>query len=591
MSPAVPEPPSPPAASTDAVLPAAAPPSVGGGVRAALDRRPRLEGYLGALLGSLLVVLAMPDIGLGLPIVVALVPALALARTRPWRARLRLGWLMGFLYHVALFRWIPFTLTEMTPIPLPVTWVMWFLYAAWHGLMVGVFLALSEPVRRATVARAPALGAVAVALAFVAVEAAWPTIFPWSLGQALWQVGPAAAIQAFFGVPGLAFFVALANAAAVELWLARRGPAAMGPAPGAPRRAIVAAAATLGALLAAGTGWYLHAAGATPDRTLRVAIVQPNYTIEEKKHATAEMRKRLLTRLDGQLRSVAPGRFDLVVASEGSFPLLWRLDAETAGAAEPAVVATRQILAAVAEGPHTEAIIGGLRSGDVVPPAPGEPKGKTTRKIHNAAVHITADGKLAGHYDKRVLVPFSEYMPLSSLIPSLKGSVPGVGNFDPGDELCRFDVAGVHVACGICYETMFPGDMRAALGDDGRALLNLTIDTWFGKDVAPEMHLMTHASRAVELGVPLVRAALTGISALVLPTGEVAASLPLDVAGVLPVDVPLTDLATPYRAWGPVFLIVATAAAALALADALRRRRELFPPRVVSPGQDARLGP
>ncbi|MFO0746535.1 MAG: apolipoprotein N-acyltransferase [Myxococcota bacterium] len=359
------------------------------------------------------------------------------------------------------------------------------------------------------------------------------------------------------------------------------------------RRAVYVAAGTLAVLLALGFGWYLHALGADARRTLRVAILQPNWTLAEKKHATPEQRKKLLGRLDADLRKIPRDRYDLVVASEGTFPLLWRVDADTAPADDAQVAATRVIARAIAEGPHTEAIIGGLRAGDVLDAAAAaaSPTARAprppARKTHNSAVHLAADGRIVDHYDKRVLVPFSEYLPFSDLIPALKNAVSGIGNFDPGTTSCRFVVAGVPMGCGICYETMFADEMRASVGDDARVLLNLTIDTWFGKTVAPEMHLMAHASRAVELGIPLVRAALTGISALVSPTGEVVASMPVDGEGVLAVDVPITDLATPYRAMGPVFAWVAAALVVVALAEAFRRRRELFPPRVVKPTVDA----
>jgi len=526
-----------------------------------LVRSARARGWAAALVGALMVVLSFPNVDLGLPIVVALVPVLVLARDRAWRGRLKLGWAFGFAYHLVIFRWIPFTVTEMTPIPLPIAWLMWLAYAAWHGLMPGVFLALAEPARRAALARAPALSVVAVALVFVVVEWLWPSIFPWSLGHALWQVGPVANIQAYLGVPGLAFFVMLLNASAAELYL--RGS----------RRAIFVAAGTAITLLAAGWAWLAYASGAPVERTLRVAIVQPNYTLEEKKHATFDMRRKLLVRLDALVRAIPRDRYDLVVASEGSFPLHWQVHDEPGAKETAAGVATHQIGRALAEGPHADAIIGGLR-------ADGP-------DLHNAAVHLAPDGHVVSFYDKRVLVPFSEYLPGTSLFPGLKDAIPGIAGFVPGTAPCHFDAADTTIGCGICYETMFADETRASAGDDADLFVNLTIDTWFGKTIAPEMHLMAHASRAVELGIPLVRAALTGISAVVSPTGAILGRMPIDTAGVLPVDVPLQRLRTPYRAVGPLFVWLCGGLVLLLLLDALRRHRELSRRPVVQPAQDA----
>ncbi|MCC6622855.1 MAG: apolipoprotein N-acyltransferase [Deltaproteobacteria bacterium] len=523
--------------------------------------RERVVGWLAAAAGALMVVLAFPTVDLAFPIALALVPVLVRARALSWRQRLRLGWLMGFLYHVVLFRWLPFTLTEMTPIPLPVAWLMWWLYAAWHGLVIGVFLALAEPVRRLVAARAPALAAIAVALVFVAVEHLFPAMFPFSLGHAFGATPPVAALQALGGVPLLALFAALVQAALADAWTRDL-------------RSARAAGVALVVLAAAGAAWFVHADGAEPTRTLRVAVVQPNYTLAEKKKASVAQRQRLLDRFEAQIRALPRGRFDLVVASEGAFPLYWDVRAEEHPSSRAlASVATLRMGIAVAEGPACDTIIGGLRQGEAL--APHKPP------THNAAVLVGGDGKVRAHYDKRVLVPFSEYLPLSDLIPSLRGAIPGIGDFTPGEAPCRFDAAGTRVACGICYETMFQDETREAAQDDARLLVNLTIDTWFGRTVAPRMHLMAHASRAVELGLPLVRAALTGITAVVSPTGEVVASLPMDEPGVLAADVPLTELVTPFRVTGPIVPWVAVGLSLVLLALAFRARRELFPPGAV----------
>jgi len=539
--------------------------------------RDRVIDWLAALAGALMVVCAMPTADLAFPIVIALVPVLVRSRALPWKRRLRLGWLMGFAYHVVLFRWLPFTLTEMTPLPLPVAWLMWWLYAAWHGLVIGLFLALAEPVRRLVAARAPALSAIAVAVLFVAVEHVFPALFPFSLGHALWQVAPVAALQALGGVSLLALFVALLQAALADAWTRDL-------------RSARAAGLVALALAGAGAAWWVHAAGATPERTLRVAIVQPNYTLAEKKKADVARRQMLLDRFERQIRSLPRGRFDLVVASEGAFPMYWDVRAEEHPSSRAlASIATLRMGIAVAEGPGCDTIIGGLRQGDapvaVHPPGPSDAAARLP--THNAAVLVGGDGHIRAHYDKRVLVPFSEYLPLSDVFPGLRGAIPGIGDFTPGEAPCAFDAAGTRVACGICYETMFEDETRQAAGDDARLLVNLTIDTWFGRTVAPRMHLMAHASRAVELGLPLVRAALTGVSALVLPTGEVGASLPMDEPGVLAVDVPLTSLGTPFRATGPIVPWVALVASLMLLALAFRRRRELFPRGAVGPSRSA----
>jgi apolipoprotein N-acyltransferase len=293
--------------------------------------------------------------------------------------------------------------------------------------------------------------------------------------------------------------------------------------------------------LAAGWSWHLDAT--PPRRVLRVGAIQMGYTLEEKRGATLERRRRLFERFIDQLESIEPDRYDLLVASEGAYPLFWDLEVDTPEASARNALSTRStrgVQRAITSGPRTPIIVGGLRR-----PAGG--------KLRNSAVHLGADGHLAGSYDKRILVPFGETMPFSDVFPSLRTAVRGVGDFAPGEEPCRFEAAGERVACGICYESIFPGFTRETAQDDATLLVNLTIDVWFGRSTAPWFHLMVQASRAAELGVPLIRSALTGISAVVGPDGVPIALMPLGAAGVLEADVPLRDVVTPYRVVGPVF--------------------------------------
>ena len=226
------------------------------------------------------------------------------------------------------------------------------------------------------------------------------------------------------------------------------------------------------------------------------------------------------------------------------------------------LIATRRVLAAVREGPKADLVMGGLRRPD------GE-------QMRNAAVHIAPDGKIAGYYDKQHLVPFGEYMPGRDLFPSLRKAIKGISDFAEGEGPCQFRAAGEPMSCGICYETMFSDLVRDDLGD-AKLLLNLTIDVWFGDSTAPWFHLMVHASRAAEHSVPLIRAALNGISAVIGPDGTLTATVGLHADEILYADVPLLDTTTPYRAAGPFLRWLALVLAVALLIQARRRRRELF---------------
>lgn len=490
-----------------------------------------MHWFFAALFGALAVLLAFPTVGWVLPALVAWTPLLVLSRDSTWKERLLYGWLMGFAYQVVIFRWIIFTAREMSGLPTVAGVGLLILFGLWHGLMCGVFLALSEPARRAISSTSVSLEPLVIAALYAAIEWLWPVLFPWGLGHAFWQTGSVSSLMAWTGVPGLSFGV-MVFAASLALY---RGTRAVGD--------LRAGAVTLAVLLGLSVGWSMHIHGTTPRRTLRVGALQMNYTLEEKKGATLERRRRLAGRFHKTLRAIESRRFDLLIASEGAYPLFWDLEVDSqppGGTTSVATEATRAVQRSIAEGPGVDAIIGGLRR----PPG---------GQLHNSAVHVGPDGKLKGSYDKTILVPFGETMPLSDVFPALKNSIPGVGDFGRGDRPCRFDVLGERVACGICYESIFPGFTRATAAEDASLLVNLTIDVWFGRSTAPWFHLMVQSSRAAELGVPMIRSALTGISAIVGPDGVPTQVLPLGEHGLLAADVPLRDLVTPYRVVGPLF--------------------------------------
>ena len=514
-----------------------------------------MKALLAAVATGVTIALAFPSTGWFPLALVAWAPILVLARSWGTKRRFWMGWIVGFTTNVICFRWIDFTLDVMTNLP---DWshpVGLILFAAWHGLLAAIFLALAEPIRLAAERARAGSGAMMVAASFAALEWAFPFLFPWGYGQALWKVSAFTSVMALTGVAGLTFVAMAFNTLIADLWISRR------------RQALLWAAAILVPLLLFGGIWSL-AINATGDgRTLRVAILQPNHTLEDKQiiasgSAKARgVRRRLLSSFLAQVEELESGEHDLVVAPEGAYPFLWILDPNKNDPYQRANTwATRRVVMAVAKGPAADTIIGGLR-------LPGG-----DQRLRNSAVHFGPGGEILGLYDKQVLVPFGEYMPGRDMFPSLAESVRGISNFGSGDTPCRFEVAGEVASCGICYETLFEDATRQDLGD-ASLLLNLSIDTWFGEGVAAEFHLMSQAGRAAELGVPLLRAALTGISGVVGPDGVLGERLDVGVRGILKTEVTIPTIQTPYRMMGPLFRWIFVGLTLWALVDIWRARR------------------
>jgi apolipoprotein N-acyltransferase len=171
------------------------------------------------------------------------------------------------------------------------------------------------------------------------------------------------------------------------------------------------------------------------------------------------------------------------------------------------------------------------------------------QKLWNSAHALTPAGDIVATYDKRHLVPFGEYVPFRSILGFSKLTA-GRLDFTPGTGPRTIDLPGLPLAAIlICYEIIFPDEVP---GDGERPgwLLNITNDAWFGLTAGPYQHLAAARMRAVEHGLPLVRVANTGISAVVDGYGRIIASLPLGQAGVLDTDLPKSLPATVFARYG-----------------------------------------
>jgi len=175
------------------------------------------------------------------------------------------------------------------------------------------------------------------------------------------------------------------------------------------------------------------------------------------------------------------------------------------------------------------------------------------RRILNSLVAFGADGQPLAIYDKTHLVPFGEYLPLQETLEAigLEQLTRIRGGFDVGPSprpLLR--IPGLPaLAPLICYEAIFPGSVIQS-SERPAALLNVTNDGWFGNTTGPRQHFHQARVRAVEEGVPIIRSANNGISAVVDSFGGVTARLDLDVAGVVDANLPGTLPAPPYARFG-----------------------------------------
>jgi len=184
--------------------------------------------------------------------------------------------------------------------------------------------------------------------------------------------------------------------------------------------------------------------------------------------------------------------------------------------------------------------------------------------------YLFADGKPIATYDKFHLVPFGEYLPFEDFLArfGLTKVVGVAGDFSTGDGPHTVDVPGApQMSPLICYEMLFPGEVVP----DARArwMVNVTDDSWFGPWAGPEQHLLIARTRAIEQGLPVIRAANTGISAIIDSFGRMRMQLAIGRAGIIDSALPASIAPTPFARssdfgfWLLVLFCIAAAALAV----------------------------
>jgi apolipoprotein N-acyltransferase len=249
-------------------------------------------------------------------------------------------------------------------------------------------------------------------------------------------------------------------------------------------------------------------------------------------------------------RQAAAERAELVVWPETAAPTILRQD--------PGLLAS---LTATAADLGVPLLIGSID-------AAGDPP-----RFRNTAFLLTDQG-IVGRYDKIHLVPFGEFIPLSGVIGFVRGWAEFISELEPGTRTVVFQGPPAPYGVVICYEGIFPDLFRSFVRDGARLMVNMTNDAWFGRTSGPEQHLSMYPFRAVEHRVSVVRAANTGVSAFIAPSGQIVRRLNLFQRGLLTESVPLRVGRTVYTRLGvwPGLLALAVSAAALALTRARRAR-------------------
>ena len=418
-----------------------------------------------------------------------LLPALGLLafvvdRAPRRRAALLAGLAFGTAWHGLSFTWLQDTLVTMSGLHGWAAWLGVVLFGAWQGLAVGLWAVL----RRWLGAHGP-LADLAAAVAWAALDLAWPWIFPFPLASCLYRVPLLTQGADLVGVTGLsvlALFVGLRLASVAAAGASGRTRAL---------RLGLGVVLPVGLVVAYGA-LRLADADLPAARTLRVGWVQASALPDEKRAKDPHRRIAVVEREWAEMERLAAEGLDLMVLPEGGFTFYFQDDASDRLNFIPDVRQWSQRFLGFPDRTGVPLIFGSLR--------------KVKGRSRNAA-YVADRGVAPVIYDKRKLVPFGERIPFGDELPWLQGKVQGMAHLEPGSGSPLVKVAGLTAHLSICYEAIYPVTVAAeSRGAD--LLVNLTNDEWFGRTSAPEMHLMTQTFRSLETRRPLVRVTNTGIS-------------------------------------------------------------------------------
>jgi apolipoprotein N-acyltransferase len=473
--------------------------------RAWLERYPTLA----AALAGLAVAAALPPVYflpglLGMGVLVAL---LWQAGPRPLRA-FRLGTAFGFGFFAAGLYWVAIAFfvdaERFGALAVPAV----FLLCLGLGLTVGAAAAITA-LRRWRRVEALALAMAALWTLAEPLRGAWGLQFPWNPIAVAWAVSDATLqAVAYAGTYGLSLLTVAAAGLSAPLFLPDRPRA---------RRLALAAPALLTLLVMAAGAWRLATVPLPPDTGVRLRVVQASVAQHHKWEP--ELRLAWFRRhLELSLAGEGPPP-QIVVWPESAVPYSIEGEAEV-----------RAWLARVAP-PGGALLVGGDRFD----------AGRDPPAASNSLFVLDDSGTVRARYDKVDLVPFGEFLPLRPVLGAigLEKLTQGSIDFVSGPGRVSLGLPGGLPPASplICYEAAFPGRATPTGARPGW-LVNVTNDGWFGTSSGPYQHLAMARMRAVEEGLPLVRAANTGISVVTDAVGRVRHRLGLDVAGTIDAVLP-----------------------------------------------------
>jgi apolipoprotein N-acyltransferase len=512
------------------------------------------RAWILALLSSGLQILVFPNVNLYFLCWLAMTPLLyALLRGRGgdgemfdsegrslrpftlWQGFL-IAWLSGIVWYLGTCYWIYPVMNGYGKLPVAAAALITAGYCIIMGMHHGVFgMLVVLMARRSTVGnRRPLLLA---PVFWVAIELFRDRVtgVPWNpLGGAQVDNIPFARIAQTTGVYGLSFAVMLVNCSLVAALLLR----------GQRRKNLLISAVAAAIALQIG----VFAKPPSFVATHQAVLVQENVPLLDQ----AEWTPRYFDQTISDLVKVSVDATPKQPAGDPGL-IVWPESPAPFFIADPRL---QRWLVALAQDKNSYLVVGSL----------GETQDASGRQqLLNSALVMNPHGNIVGRYDKIHLVPFGEYVPFQSLLFFANKLTREVGDFARGTQRKVFDLGGVHAGVFICYESVFPDEVREFTANGAQVLINISDDLWYGETGAPAQHLQMARLRAVENHRWILLATNNGTTASIDPFGRVVKRAPRNVRTALVAPFAPQNESTFYSRYGDVFAWVCVVISLLAV--------------------------
>lgn len=494
-----------------------------------------------ALGSGFLMALAFPVFDFHLLAWVCLVPLFyAAADKHPWNGFL-LATLTGLLFHLVLIYWVIVAMHYYGGIPIFFSVILYILLSGVLSLFVSVPVCLAGYVSQKTFV--PFTASIVFFWTTAEYCKSWVlTGFPWeNLGYSQYRILPLIQISDITGVYALSFVIVLANCAVLKMIKQLK---------------LFTAESALCLICLTGILVYGLIKLPGPDSDppegdgLKTVLIQPNIP-QDIKWDPAYLKKTMetLSRLTLESADKSP---DIVIWPESATPFYFQ--------AEDTYL---QTVAGLVEKTGAYLLL-------------GSPSFEVTNDrvtYYNSAFLISPERVIVDRYDKMHLVPYGEYVPLARFFPFIDKLVEGTGDFSPGTEQKNLPLPSCSLASVICYEIIFPDLVRKFVKDGAGIIVNITNDAWFGRTSAPYQHLSMTVFRAVENRRYLARAANTGISAFIEPSGKIVSQTEIFTEAALSDMIYCQDELTFYTRYGDIFAFCCAVVCFLFITTAFTRNR------------------